>query len=278
MTYFGFLLQFLLFPILILAIFSLIDWRRGKRMPIALNAFPIWQVLLGICLVAFVYTTPWDNYLVATGVWGYDPNLVTGIVFGYVPIEEYTFFILQPVMTGLFFTLLARYLPISSEKANNPQLRLTASIFGLIAWLISMFVFVMSFFDANFAPFIYISITLSWALIPILLQLAFGADILARHWLLVFLAILIPTIYLSWADSLAINSGTWTINPAQSLNLFLGTLPIEEAFFFLITNTLVVTGMSLVLAEESQSRALALERFTMLRPLIQRLRPMRSNS
>jgi lycopene cyclase domain-containing protein len=278
MTYFGFLLQFLGIPILILAIFSLIDWWRGKRMPKALSAFPTWQVLVGICLIAFVYTTPWDNYLVATGVWGYDPNLVTGIVFGYVPIEEYTFFILQPVMTGLFFTLLARYMPIASQTANNPQLRLNASIFGLILWLLSLAIFIMSFFDANFAPFIYISITLTWALIPILIQLAFGADILARHWLIVVLAILVPTVYLSWADSLAINSGTWTINPEQSLNLFLGTLPIEEAFFFLITNTLVVTGMSLALAEESQSRALALERFAMLRPFIRRLRPMRSNS
>ena len=52
-------------------------------------------------MVAVLYTTPWDNYLVATGVWWYDPHLVAGLVLGWVPIEEYTFFILQTLAMGL---------------------------------------------------------------------------------------------------------------------------------------------------------------------------------
>jgi hypothetical protein len=35
----------------------------------------------------------------------------------------------------------------------------------------------------------------------------------------------------------------------------LGVLPIEEIIFFLLTNTLIVFGATLVLAEESQERA-----------------------
>lgn len=275
MSYFGFLLEFVGIPILILSIITIIDFRRGKWMPKALSAFQPWQVLLGICLVAFVYTTPWDNYLVATGVWWYDRDLVTGIVFGYVPIEEYTFFIVQPVMTGLFFILLARYLPMNSQKANNPRIRQVATILGVFAWIVSTAILILTFINDSFAPFTYLSLTLSWSLIPIVIQLAFGADIFGRHWLHLLLGIAIPTIYLSWADSLAINSGTWTINPEQSLNIFIGTLPFEEAFFFFITNTLVVVGMCLVLAEESQPRA---ESYAMLRPVLQILRPSRSHS
>lgn len=255
MSYFGFLLQFLGIPIFILSIITIIDYGRGKWMPPALSAFQPWRVLLGICLLAFVYTTPWDNYLVASRVWWYDPNLVTGIVFGYVPIEEYTFFIVQPVMTGLFFLLLVRYLPLNPLLANQPNLRRIATIIGLLFWLTSTIILILSHIHPVFAPFTYISLTLSWALIPIVIQLAFGADIFLRHWLSILLGIAIPTLYLSWADSLAINSGTWTINPEKSLNIFLGSLPLEEALFFLITNTLVVVGICLVLAEESQSRA-----------------------
>lgn len=277
MSYFAFLLQFLGVPILVLSILTIIDFNRGKWMPNALAAFQPWKVLLGLCLVAFIYTTPWDNYLVATGVWYYDPKLVTGIIFGYVPIEEYTFFLVQPVLTGLFFILLARYLPMSQVKANNVHIRQIASSIGLVAWFVSTAILILTFFNASFAPYTYITLTLSWALIPIVIQLAFGADILGRHWLIVLLGIAIPTIYLSWADSLAINSGTWTINPEQSLNIFLGTLPLEEGLFFLITNTLVVVGMTLVLAEESQERAFALERFALLRPVLRRLRTLQAN-
>ena len=57
------------------------------------------------------------------------------------------------------------------------------------------------------------------------------------------------------SGALAITAGTWTISPAQSLNIYLaGYLPVEEFLFFLITTTLVVFGITLVLARESQSR------------------------
>ena len=73
--------------------------------------------------------------------------------------------------------------------------------------------------------------------------------------LAVLTAILLPTLYLGYADALAIDGGTWTINPEQSLNIFLGgVLPIEEAIFFLVTNVLVVLGMTLLSAQESRQR------------------------
>ena len=42
----------------------------------------------------------------------------------------------------------------------------------------------------------------------------------------------------------------WTINPDKSFDLLLGgILPIEEFLFFLLTNTLVTFGVTLVLAQ-----------------------------
>ena len=55
-----------------------------------------------VLLLAFAYTTPWDNYLVFREVWGYPPGRVLATI-GYVPVEEYAFFLLQPIMTGLFY-------------------------------------------------------------------------------------------------------------------------------------------------------------------------------
>ena len=68
---------------------------------------------------------------------------------------------------------------------------------------------------------------------------------------------------------LAINWGTWTIDPAQSLNIFLGgVLPVEEFIFFLLTNTLVTFGVVLVLAAASHRRLAALQnRIVFLKPV-----------
>lgn len=103
-------------------------------------------------------------------------------------------------------------------------------------------------------PGIYLSLILVWALPAIALQLAFGADILWHFRKLVALAILPIFLYISAADSLAISSGTWTIDPAQSTGIFIGRLPIEEAVFFLTTVMLIGFGLTLTLARASQVR------------------------
>ena len=101
----------------------------------------------------------------------------------------------------------------------------------------------------------YLTLILSWALLPILLQVAFGADILLANWRLLVLAIVTPTLYLWLIDAIAIQSGTWTIDPAQTTGIKLGPLPLEEMVFFLMTNLLIAFGMTLMGSEASRSRA-----------------------
>jgi lycopene cyclase domain-containing protein len=83
---------------------------------------------------------------------------------------------------------------------------------------------------------------------PIILQVAVGADILWHQRRLVGAALMPAILYLSAADALAISSGTWAIDPAQSTGVMLGSLPIEELIFFALTNTLIVFGMTLLLS------------------------------
>ncbi|KAB2860181.1 MAG: lycopene cyclase domain-containing protein [Anaerolineae bacterium] len=250
MTYFAFLLYFLVVPILILSILTYHDWRKELKLPSSLSLMPAWWIVGILIGIALVYTTPWDNYLVATGVWSYDPALVTGITLGWVPLEEYTFFILQPIMTGLWLLFLARR--VHPNEAFFPQLNIrlaSVAVIG-IAWLTSIGLFISGWKSVT-----YLSLELMWGLPAIMVQLAFGADILWHNRRLIASAILIATLYLCFADSIAIQDGTWTINPDLSLHiLFGGILPIEEVIFFLLTNTLVVFGIVLGLTPESSYR------------------------
>jgi len=266
MTYFGFLAIFLGIPIAIFSLWTLADYRRNRWMPKSLSLWQPWVVMVALCVIAFVYTTPWDNYLVATNVWWYDIDLVSGIIFWYVPIEEYTFFIVQPIMTGLLLFTLARYIKSDDRPADSVRIRMIATGTVGVVWLISVVLLIYSFVSVDGKPFTYLALEVSWALIPLMIQTAFGADILWRHRRVVGIAIVVSTLYLSFADALAIGSGTWTIDPQQSLNIYLGgVLPIEEFVFFLLTNTLVAMGMTLALAQESLQRAM---RIGLLRPLL----------
>jgi len=251
MTYFGFLLRFLFIPILVFLAITLWDSKHNKQIIGFKNGRAVWTAIGIHVLLAVVYTTPWDNYLVATGVWYYNPKLVTGLMIGYVPIEEYTFFVVETILSGLWWLFLVRRLspPFAEFKPNKKLIAISSGILILI-WI----VFTSLFFSDN-KPITYLSITLFWALPAILPQLLFGADILWHYRKLVTWAILIPGTYLSLMDIVALKDTTWSISPAQTTGiLFFGILPLEEVVFFFITNVLVVFGMTLLLANVSVGR------------------------
>jgi lycopene cyclase domain-containing protein len=255
MTYFEFLFRFLGPPLLILGGLTWWDSRQGRVLPAAFRTWPAWLVILAHIIVAVVYTTPWDNYLVATRVWWYDPELVSGIILGWVPLEEYIFFVLQTLMTGLWWLWLAKRIPVPSQPFDPSTRAMRVARWGGLAIVAAFWAYGVAILVIGWQPGTYLGLELAWALFPIMLQMAFGGDILWRYRSLV-LATLIPTwLYLCVADYLAIGLGTWIIAPDKSVGLEVGHLPLEEIVFFLVTNMLIAFGMTLVMARESQSRA-----------------------
>lgn len=266
MTYFDFLLRFLVIPILLLLF---VNWQERNKSATGFEDTRIWRGILLHILIAVIYTTPWDNYLVATGVWYYNPELVTGIVFGYVPLEEYTFFVLETLMIGLWWWTLARrkfFLPMESLQPNKALRSWTLGLLAVL-WTVSL-----SILLSGWGPGTYLAITLTWALPAIAPQLAFGADILWHYRRLLGTVLLTGAGYLSAMDAIAIESGTWAIDPVQSTGIMIGNLPVEEAVFFMVTVILISFGITLLLAKVSQ------ERLEELKSLLERLRGRGSTS
>jgi lycopene cyclase domain-containing protein len=256
MTYFGVLLRFIGPPLVLLVVVALWDRLRGRRVPAGFDTWPTWAVLWGHVGIALVYTTPWDNYLVATRVWWYEPALVTGLTLGWVPIEEYTFFVVQTLMAGLWLLAWMRRLPAPSAPfvARN-KLRWVAAVGAGPFWAAWLVLLLAGWTRADVQSTRYLALILAWFLPPVMGQLGFGADILWHHRRLVLLGLLPPFLYLCLVDGLAIASGTWTINPLNTVGAdLLHVLPLEEITFFLITTVLIVFGMVLMLARESHER------------------------
>lgn len=218
------------------------------------HARSIFYSFLVISVIAVVYTTPWDNYLVAERVWWYDPEKILGIIWGWVPIEEYAFFVLHVIFTGLGAFLILR--PSSTQLPDFSPNRSSGLIFsrgavllGLL-WIISATAFLL-----NISALRYLTLILLWGIPPLMIHITFGGDILWHRRRRTAILITVFTLYFIVVDTIAIREGIWTINPNQSTNIMLpGGLPIEEAVFFLVTNTLIGFSMALWSAKETWIR------------------------
>ncbi|MBC8170803.1 MAG: lycopene cyclase domain-containing protein, partial [Anaerolineae bacterium] len=159
--------------------------------------------------------------------------------------------VLQPLLTGSWMQYLARRFPIDDSPYTSESRHhlLTATALSPL-WLAS----IIGLISGNPRQ-TYLNLILGWALPPIMFQIAFGGDILWRHRQLIAASIIPASIYLGFADSQAIHAGTWAINPKNTIGVeVIPNLPFEEALFFLLTNILLVFGVTLVQAKVSENR------------------------
>ena len=107
LTYGRFLALFVVLPL------ALVLWRYRRALD-ARALRPLW-LLLGVVYVA---TTPWDNYAVKQGLWGFAREHTWGLFIGYLPLEEYLFFGLQTLLVGLWAR--ARLARALGERGEAP--------------------------------------------------------------------------------------------------------------------------------------------------------------
>lgn len=228
MTYLDFIIIFLIPPIVILL--GCFQFIRGN------DKKTFFKSMLLLSFLALTYTTPWDNYLVKTEVWSYGIERVIGTI-GYVPIEEYCFFILQTFFTGLWSYLVYYRLKFTHASINFPGAK-------AIVFIALVFITVSAIF-LRYSSTTYLALILVWSLPVIFLQIWVGSPVLKKNMLPLAMIVIPPTLYLWFADAIAIDLGIWEISATQTTGLKFYGLPIEEAIFFLVTNIMVGQGMLL---------------------------------
>jgi lycopene cyclase domain-containing protein len=91
----------------------------------------------------------------------------------------------------------------------------------------------------------------------LIFELGWAAPVLVVHWLvgrqvllprlgLIAVAAILPTVYLSCADGVAIHSGIWALHADRIAGFEVVDVPIEETLFFLLTNLMVVQTVLLL--------------------------------
>ena len=189
-----------------------------------------------LTVIALVYTTPWDNYLITRGVWWYGDGRVAATVW-HAPVEEYLFMMLQPVVAGLWLALLRA--PLDTAPTSITR---RARVVGVAAGFVLGAAGVAML---AYEPTFYLGAIVAWAGPVLALQWGFGWPVLWALRRPLALGVLVPSVYLWTADWVAIELGIWTISGRYTTGLTIVGLPIEEALFFLVTNLFVVQGLVL---------------------------------
>lgn len=222
----------LMYTIPVIGALVLISWPFITRSEIFKITF--------ICGISLVYTTPWDNYIIWKGAWTYPEDRVLAII-GYVPVEEYLFFIVQTTMTSLWALLCVRW---STPCLNFNYDKRT---YLLIQWipikLLGVFTVVGYTMAVPGHHTFYMGCILCW-LCPVLMFMWYGAgNFFVKKKVSAMVAIVVPTLYLCWVDQLALKNNVWHINESVSFNVvIIEDLPCEEAFFFFLVNLTIVLG------------------------------------
>jgi lycopene cyclase domain-containing protein len=112
----------------------------------------------------------------------------------------------------------------------------------------------------------FLLLLLTWALPLLFVQWLIGLDVLLSRWRVWLPAILVPTVYFTVIDALALAVGVRIVNANLTLGAVLPLLnvPLEDVLLFLLTNTLVAQALLLTMSRE-RLRARRAALFAMLR-------------
>jgi len=217
---------------------------RGRRV-----SRRTWQATALLATVALVWTAPWDEHLVRSGVWSYSPDRVLARV-GSVPAEEYAFVVLLVVLVMAWGTRTGRLSGRGELLAHGSRSA------GALAWL------AVAGAGAGLVgaggTWRYLGLLLVWVAPPLALQRAVAGDLLRPRLLDRAVLALPVALWLCVADRLALADGIWVIAPESSTGVLLLGLPLEEALFFLLTCWLVTDGLVLATDDRALGRVAAL--------------------
>jgi len=178
-------------------------------------------------LVAILFLI-WDYFFIEAGIWGFNPDYLTGIYFANLPIEEILFFISIP------YACVFTYFALNYLVKTNPF----SKIQNIITYL---FILILLFIAISNSGKLYTSFTFIVTGLFLILLAIKKVDL--SYYYLSYLIIL-PFFLISnglLTGSFLSEPIVW-YNDAENLGLRIGTIPIEDSIYGLL---LIFSNISL---------------------------------
>lgn len=244
MTYRRFHLVFTLPVLLVLA--AIIHWA---------DAFSLYAPTTAVLLaIVMVFTSPWDNYAVARGIWEFPEDRVWFRI-KHLPVEEYAFFIIQSLQVIGLCIIMIQQTGVTDQASPTAARQPWQWIVSGVA--LAVWAYIGRWGRGLLArrpSMHYAWHLLYWFLPVIILQWIIAGDIL---WTDRWLVVLVPTLsigtYLSLADYYAVQQGIWFFDRRQITGRYIaGLLPWEEVAFFYMTSLVVAQSFVMLLPDAAR--------------------------
>lgn len=169
-------------------------------------------------LVAFVFIL-WDIRFTQLGVWGFNPNYVSGIFIGNLPIEEVLFFVCIPFSCVFTYHCLTKFYTFAWNPKTENRVITAAAVF--------LFVIGLIYCQHAYSALTFLSLS------ALLILLRFVAHV---NWIGKLLSIY-PILLIPFFIVNGILTGTgleqpvvW-YNDSENMGIRLFTIPIEDVFY-----------------------------------------------
>lgn len=178
-----------------------------------------WRYLWPAIAIPGILFLAWDEIFTRLTVWGFNPEYLTGIYVGKLPLEEILFFICIPY--ACVFTYEALNYLIKKDYFS-PYQRIISSI--LIGGLLMTAVFNT---DKAYTIVTFIALAIYIGM----LEFALRAEFLSRFYFS-YMVVLIPFFIVNGILTGSFIEGevVW-YNDAENLGIRLGTIPVEDVFY-----------------------------------------------
>jgi lycopene cyclase domain-containing protein len=188
-----------------------------------------WKHLWPAIIIPAIFFLIWDEWFTTMGVWGFNPDYVTGIYFFSLPIEEVLFFICIPYACVFTYEAVGYF---SKRDYFKPFERVITGL--LIA--------VLAILAINNTDRWYTFITfLLCALFLLYLQFIVKPKFLGKFYHS-YLFILIPFFLVNGVlTGTGLESPVVWYNNTENLGIRLGTIPVEDAIYGLLLILMNVT-------------------------------------
>ncbi len=105
-------MNYLLFLAFVFAppLIALVVLSRRRRAPLPRRFLPLVPLFT-------LYVTPFENVMIAAGMWAFSPPYMLGLNVGYAPLEKYLFYALQ---VGLVLALTAWLWDVFYRDGGHP--------------------------------------------------------------------------------------------------------------------------------------------------------------
>lgn len=188
-----------------------------------------WKTIIPAIFIVGSVFIAWDIYFTENGIWGFNPDYLSGIYFFNLPLEECLFFFVVPYASVFIYEVVKAYFPLFQPLRFSYAF---AFIFSVSAIVLSII------FRENWYTF---SALLGAGLLNLIIYFGWTPKWYS-HFVIAFIILTIPFIIVNGMLTGFITSEpiVW-YNEAHIMGLRIVTIPVEDVFYnFLMLFPIVV--------------------------------------